>query len=160
MLASGAAVGVLVTMPGVLPRNWPAGQSSGLLDDVWVSTWDTALSVAQMLRAGLLDVHKERVIAAGKGEKMEAVYDYVTSRQFAQKMRAVLDTFKRMREELESEKNTTQQRWARREKQLQSGVAALLGVAGDVQGLSQQSLPMLELEPERAPGQGAAPDSG
>jgi hypothetical protein len=39
------------------------------------------------------------------------------------------------------------QRWARREKQLQSGLAELLGVAGDIQGLAQQELPALELEP-------------
>jgi hypothetical protein len=146
MRSCGAAVGVLVTAPGVVPRDWPAGQAFGLADDVWVTTWDTAMSVAEVLRVGLLDAHKERVVAAGKGEKMEAVYDYVTSPQFAQKMRAVLDTFKRMRDELESEKNTTQQRWARREKQLDAGRAALIGVAGDVQGLSQSTLPALDLD--------------
>ena len=37
------------------------------------------------------------------------------------------------------------QRWARREKQLQAA-AALVGVAGDVQGLAIQDLKMLELE--------------
>jgi len=45
------------------------------------------------------------------------------------------------------------QRWARREKQLQSGIAELVGVAGDIQGLAQQELPLLEMgetaEPER-----------
>jgi hypothetical protein len=150
MGAASAAVGVLVTMPGAVPKDWEEGQCFGLVEDVWITTWSTALSVAEMLRVGLLDVYKERVIAAGKGEKMEAVYDYVTSPQFAQKIRAVHDAFKRMREELESEKNTTQQRWARREKQIGAAQAALVGVAGDVQGLSQQLLPMLELEADGA----------
>jgi hypothetical protein len=100
-----------------------------------------------VLRSGLLDVHKQRLISAGKGEKMEAVYDYLTSPQFAQKLRAVYGAFQKMREELESERSVTMQRWARREKQLQSGLAELLGVAGDIQGLAQQELPALELEP-------------
>ena len=33
-----------------------------------------------MLREGVLDAHKARVASANKGEKMEAVYDYLTSR--------------------------------------------------------------------------------
>jgi len=83
---------------------------------------------------------------------MEAVYDYVTSPQFAQKLKAVFAAFQRMQEELESEKNQTAQRWARREKQLAAGRMALLGVGGDLQGLAQQDLPQLELEPdERLP---------
>ncbi|MGE3703514.1 MAG: hypothetical protein AB7G08_33030, partial [Hyphomicrobiaceae bacterium] len=75
---------------------------------------------------------------------------YVTSPQFAQKLRAVFDLFTKMREELESEKNQALQRWARREKQLQSGVAALLGIGGEVQGLAQEALPALELQPSPA----------
>jgi hypothetical protein len=51
-----------------------------------------------------------------------------------------------MREELESERSLTMQRWARREKQLQAGVTQLLGIGGDIQGLAQQEMPMLELE--------------
>jgi hypothetical protein len=51
-----------------------------------------------------------------------------------------------MRDELEAEKNQTTQRWARREKQLQMGMTQLLGIGGEIQGLSQQELPALELE--------------
>jgi hypothetical protein len=105
------------------------------------------VQLAEVLRSGLLDVHKQRLISAGKGEKMEALYDYLTSPQFAQKLKAVYGTFQRMHDELESERSVTMQRWARREKQLQSGLAELLGVAGDIQGLAQQELPALELEP-------------
>jgi hypothetical protein len=89
---------------------------------------------------------------------MEAVYDYLTSSQFAHKLKAVYGAFYRMRQELEAEKSQTLQRWARREKQLQSGIAELVGVAGDIQGLAQQDLPLLEMgetaaEPERAAAQ-------
>jgi len=142
-----AEIGILVSMSTAFPREWPEGQLFGLHDEVWVTTWSAALQLAEVLRAGLLDVHKQRLISAGKGEKMEAVYDYLTSPQFSQKLRAVYGAFQKMREELESERSVTMQRWARREKQLQSGLAELLGVAGDIQGLAQQELPALELEP-------------
>ena len=147
MRACGAALGILVTMPGALPKDWEAGALFGLYEEIWVTQASTAVSVAEALRSGLLDVHKQRLLSAGKGEKMEALYDYLTSPQFAQKLKAIYDSFSKMREELESERNTTMQRWARREKQLQSGAAQLLAIGGEIQGLAQQDLPMLELEP-------------
>ncbi len=152
MRACGADLGVLVTL--VLPREFTASQAFGLHEEVWVSGWSTAVPLAQALRAGVLDVHHQRLVSKGKGESMEALYDYVTSVQFARKIRAVVDAFKRMREELESEKTTTQQRWARREKQIQLAMTELIGIAGNVQGLARQELPELELQPKDAPDQG------
>lgn len=148
MRGCSADAGVLVTTVTALPKEWSAGTQLGVVDDVWVVTWPVAVQLAGVLRSGLLDVHKQRVASAGKGEKMEAVYDYVTSPQFAQKLKAVMDAFQRMREELEAEKSQTMQRWARREKQLEAGKAALLGVGGEIQGLAQQHLPQLELQGE------------
>ena len=156
MRGCGAEIGVLVSLSTAIPKEWPAGQLFGLHDDVWVTTWSAALQLAQVLRAGVLDLHKQRLVSAGKGEKMEAVYDYLTSPQFAHKLRAVYGTFRKLREELDSERSVTLQRWARREKQLQGGVAELLGMAGDIQGLAQQELPALEMEPPAPQTQEAA----
>jgi hypothetical protein len=94
----------------------------------------------------MIDLHRQRAASAGKGEKMEALYDYMTSPQFAQKLKAVYETFTKMRDELDSEKSSTMQRWARREKQLQGGMTQLLSIGGEIQGLAQQELPVLELE--------------
>jgi hypothetical protein len=141
-----AAVGILVTTPSAIPRDWSSSALFALHEEIWVTQASCALGIAQALRAGLIDLHRQRAVSAGKGEKMEALYDYLTSPQFAQKLKAVYETFKRMREELESERSLTMQRWARREKQLQAGVTQLLGIGGDIQGLAQQEMPMLELE--------------
>lgn len=146
MRACGAAVGILVTMPGALPKDWPSGAYFSLYEDIWVTQASTAVGIAEALRTGLIDLHRQRAVSAGKGEKMEALYDYLTSPQFAQKLKAVYETFKKMREELESEKNVTTQRWARREKQLQAGVNQLLGIGGEIQGLAQNPLPILDME--------------
>jgi hypothetical protein len=158
MRSCGADLGVLVITGTALPREWESGQLFGLHEDVWITTWTTALQLATVLRNGLLDLHKQRLVSAGKGEKMEAVYDYLTSSQFAHKLKAVYGSFYRMRQELEAEKSQTLQRWARREKQLQSGIAELVGVAGDIQGLAQQDLPLLEMG--EAEGGEAAPLTG
>ena len=149
MRACGAAVGILVTTPGALPKEWPESAYFALHEDVWVTQASCALGIAEALRVGLIDLHRQRAVSAGKGEKMEALYDYLTSPQFAQKLKAVYETFKKMREELESEKSVTLQRWARREKQLQGGMTQLLSIGGEIQGLAQQELPMLEMEAQK-----------
>ena len=149
MRVSGAAIGILVTMPGALPREWPGSAYFALHEEVWVTQASCALAVAEVLRVGLIDLHRQRAVSAGKGEKMEAMYDYLTSPQFAQKLKAVYETFKKMRDELESEKSSTMQRWARREKQLQGGMTQLLSIGGEIQGLAREELPMLEMEPQR-----------
>jgi len=113
---------------------------------VWVANQGAALPLAEVLRSELIAVHKQRLISAGKGEKMEAVYDYLTSAQFSQKIKAVYTAFKTMRRELESEKTAMQQRWARLEKQIQQATHELVAIAGDIQGLAQQELPQLEME--------------
>jgi hypothetical protein len=165
MRAAGADVGILVSVGNCFPKEWEEGLLFDLHEDVWVTSWTTAVQLATVLRSGLLDLHKQRLVSAGKGEKMEAVYDYLTSSQFAQKLKAIYGAFHRMRQELEAEKSQTLQRWARREKQLQSGVAELVGMAGDIQGLAQQDLPLLEIESGRgteasSEGEGGAPQLG
>jgi hypothetical protein len=152
MRAAGAECGVIVTTS--FPVDWPAGTPFGLHEDVWVSAPAAAVPLAAALREGLLEAYKARLASANKGEKMEAVYDYLTSPQFAHKLRAAYEAFTRMRSELNSERAATQQRWNRREKQIQLATAQLLGIAGDLQGLAQQDLPQLELEapvPEAGP---------
>ncbi len=103
--------------------------------------------MAAVLREGLLEAHKARVAVANKGEKMEAVYDYLTSPQFAHKLKAVYDVFENQRKELQAERTAMLQRWKRREKQIELATVQLIGIAGDLQGLAQQDLPQLELAP-------------
>ena len=142
--AAGVEVGVIVSITP--PKEFASGQPFGLYDDVWVTNQGAALPLAETLRSELIAVHKQRVISAGKGEKMEAMYDYLTSTQFSQKISAVYTAFKTMRGDLESEKTAMQQRWARREKQIQQATHELVAIAGDIQGLAQQELPQLEME--------------
>ena len=158
MRAAGAEAGVIVTTS--FPAEWPDGQPFGLHEHIWVTAPAAAIPLAAALREGLLEVHRARVAGAHKGEKMEAVYDYLVSPQFALKLRAVYEAFTRMRAELDSERATTQQRWNRREKQIQLATTQLLGIAGDLQGLAQQDLPQLELESAALPAAPLEPGDG
>jgi hypothetical protein len=158
MREAGAEVGVIVTTS--YPAGWSSGQLFGLHDEVWVTSASAAIPLAAALRAGLLEAFKARAASANKGEKMEAVYDYLTSPQFAHKLRAVYEAFRKMRQELEVERTTMQQRWNRRIKQIDQATVQLIGIAGDLQGLAQQELPQLEMESDALEGPEAVDGAG
>jgi hypothetical protein len=112
--------------------------------DVWIVRFDAARGLAQALRATLIELHKLRQANLGRAEKMELVYNYICSAQFAQRVKAVVDGFESMRQDLEAEKNAMARLWKKRESQLTRMTGSLLGVVGDLQGIGQESLAALD----------------
>jgi hypothetical protein len=112
--------------------------------DVWITRFDAARPLAQALRTTLLELHKLRQANLGRSEKMELVYNYICSAQFAQRVKSVVDGFEAMRVDLEAEKNAMLRLWKKRESQLTRMTGGLLGVVGDLQGIGQESLATLD----------------
>jgi hypothetical protein len=141
--ACGAEMAVIVT--AAMPKD-PSGKSGEPFvreSDVWVARFDAARPLAQALRTTILELHKLRQANLGRSEKMELVYNYICSAQFAQRVKAVVDGFEAMRQDLEAEKNAMTRIWKKRESQLTRMTGSLLGVVGDLQGIGEDSLPQL-----------------
>jgi hypothetical protein len=92
----------------------------------------------------LIESQRQKAISAGKGESMEAMYNYITSAQFAQKIRAVVDAYQQMRDDLDREKSAMQRLWKKREGQLERITSNMLGICGELQGVSEEALPQLD----------------
>jgi len=112
--------------------------------DVWVARFDAARPLAEALRASLIELHKQRQANLGRTEKMELLYNYICSPQFAQRLKSVYDGFVAMRDDLEAEKAAFARMWKKREAQLTRMQDGLLSVVGDLQGISQDALPALD----------------
>jgi hypothetical protein len=112
--------------------------------DVWVARFDAARPLAELLRVALIDLAKQRAANLGRSEKMEVIYNYVCSPQFAQRLKAMYDGFVAMREELEAEKAALARIWKKREAQLTRMQDGLLSVVGDLQGIGEEAVPALE----------------
>jgi len=125
---------------------FPAGldQTMGLFEGVWLVRPDLVRALAEALRTVLIESQRQKAISAGKGESLEALYNYVTSAQFAQKVRAVVDAQQQMRDDLEKEKSAMQRLWKKREGQLERISSNMLGLCGELQGVSQEALPQLD----------------
>src|SRR5437764_10335383 len=95
--------------------------------DVWVTRHDAARPLAECLRAALVELAKQRQANLGRSEKMEVLYAYICSPQFAGRLKSLYDGFV-MREELEAEKARVRAIWKKREAQLTRMQDGLLSV--------------------------------
>ena len=113
-------------------------------DDVWIVRPHALRPVAEALRITLMEKQKQKLVEHGKSEKMEAVYDYLCSPQFAQKVRGVVDAYQAMRTDLEKEKAAMQRLWKKREAQLDRITTNMMGMSGELQGIAEDAVPALE----------------
>ncbi len=125
---------------------FPAGVEEPMViqDGVWLVRPELVRPMAEALRTVLLESSRQKAIAAGKGEIMETIFNYITSPQFAQRVRAVVDAQEQMRDDLDKEKNAMQRLWKKREGQMERIANNMLAMCGDLQGISGEALPELE----------------
>src|SRR5688572_5237614 len=136
----GAELAVIVTAAMPKDTREPFLRES----DVWVARFDAARPLAEALRLALIEAHKQRQANLGRSEKMELLYNYICSPQFAQRLKCMYEGFVTMREELEAEKAALARIWKKREAQLTRMQDGLLSVVGDLQGIGEDALPALE----------------
>jgi len=114
------------------------------IGDVWVVSPHVLRPMAETLRVILLEVHKLRVASSGQAEKAEQLYHYMSGPGFSQRVRTMLDSFTAMQNDLNSEKRAMTKIWAKRQTQIDRVMKSMLTVVGELQAISQNSLPELE----------------
>lgn len=115
------------------------------IEGVWVTGVPLAGALAEAIRLGLTQVAQSRLSAVGKNEKMEAIYEYLSGAGFRQRVEAIIESFRSMKEDLDSEKRSVMKAWAKREKQIERVMANTSGMYGDMQGIIGSTLPEIKL---------------
>jgi hypothetical protein len=100
--------------------------------------------MAETLRILLIEAHKHKLISVNKNEKMEALYHYLCSPQFAQKVRVVVDAFTGMKRDLDSEKAAMARIWKKREQQINQVTHNMMGMCDELQAIAEESLQQLD----------------
>ncbi|WP_055437235.1 DUF2130 domain-containing protein [Lacinutrix algicola] len=139
----GANIGVLVTevMPSDMDR-------MGLRDGIWICNYDEFKGLCAVLREGILQVNNAIITQENKGDKMDLLYDYLTSTTFRMQIEAIVEGFTQMKSDLESEKRSMQRIWKQREKQIEKVVTNTIDMYGSIKGIAGnaiQSVKALEL---------------
>jgi len=144
MREKGADIGVLVTeaMPSDMQR-------MGMRDGVWVCSYEEFKGLCNVLRESLIQVSTALGSQVNKGDKMQMLYDYLTSNSFKMQVEAIVEGFTSMKNALESEKRAMQRIWKEREKQIEKVInntidmhASIRGIAGNaIQAVKALELP-------------------
>tara|TARA_R110001583_G_scaffold1775_5_gene13620 strand:+ start:874 stop:2139 length:1266 start_codon:yes stop_codon:yes gene_type:complete len=139
----GANIGVLVTevMPSDMDR-------LGLKDGIWICNYEEFKGLCTVLRESIIKVSSAISTQENKGDKMDLLYDYLTSNTFRMQIEAIVEGFTQMKTDLESEKRSMQRIWKQREKQIEKVVTNTIDMYGSIKGIAGnaiQSVRALEL---------------
>lgn len=118
--------------------------SVGLLDGVWICSFDSFIGLAMALRENLIQVQNVKNSLIGRETKMEQIYNYICSEQFAQKVRAIVDSFVSMRNDLEKEKVAMEKHWKKREEELNKVLKNTARIYGEIEALVGNQLPEID----------------
>ena len=138
-----AKANVPVIISEVLPKQLES--DIGQVDDVWVVKPKLAIVLATLLRRNLLDVGRQKVIAANQGDSAAALYAFVTSHEFSQQVESMVETYQAMTLQVVKERTVYERLWAQREKQAQKLLLSTAGIVGSMQGyVGATSMPKIK----------------
>lgn len=146
MREKGADVGVLVTE--AMPNN---SDRMTNIEGVWVCTYEEFKGLSAVLRESVIQLSVAISSQENKGDKMEMLYEYLTSNNFRMQIEAIVEGFSSMKNALESEKRSMQRIWKEREKQIDKVITNTIDMYGSVKGIAGnavQPVKALELDAE------------
>ncbi len=120
----------------------------GEKDGVWICGFHEVKSVSFVLREMLIKTQSVKSSEVNKGDKMELLYNYLTSNEFVQNIKRIVENYDGMIQQLNSEKKAMHKIWATREKQIwvvQENISALFGSIKGIAGKELETSSVLEL---------------
>lgn len=140
MLAQNADIAVIVTK--TMPKDLiQFGEKNG----VYICTFGEVKSLAQVLRNAILKISESRSSQENKGEKMVAMYDYLTSQEFVGNMNAMREGFGNLRNMMLKEREDFEKNYKKKEKMIELIIQNSLHISGSVEGIAGQDLINMQL---------------
>ncbi|MBL7999662.1 MAG: DUF2130 domain-containing protein [Candidatus Kapabacteria bacterium] len=115
------------------------------VNGVWVCDIASALPLAVALRQALASIAAQKRAAEGRSEKMDILYNYLTSNEFGGRVRGIVEAFEQMQSDLNSEKKAMHKLWSQREKQIERMMKNTMRLHGDLQGIMGGALPEMDI---------------
>lgn len=131
MRSQGTDVAVIVTQ--ALPKEI---DRFGEKDGVWICSFSEVKAVVHMLRDGIIKIAGALKSQENRGDKMHLLYDYLTSREFAEQWQAIREGFMSMKLSIQKERDAMERMWKAREKQLEKVLLSAAHVRGSIEGIS------------------------
>ncbi len=139
MRQKGSDIGVLVTE--VLPKDQ---KRLGLVDGIWVCTFDEFKGLATVLRESIIKFYYVSRTQENRTDKMSLLYNYLTSMEFQMQIEAIVEGFVAMKADLESEKRSMERIWNKREKQIDKVTKNTIAMYSSLEGIAGNAIPHIK----------------
>jgi hypothetical protein len=133
MRQQNAQVAILVTR--IMPRDMDCfGEKNG----IWICNFSEVRALTEVLRDGVVRIFNASRNQQNKGDKMQLLYDYLTSIEFSEQWKAIREGFSSMKMSIQRERDTMEKLWKAREKQLEKVLLNAAHIKGSMEGISGQ----------------------
>jgi len=116
------------------------GQKNG----VWICSFNDFKGLVLVLRESLIKINDAFSSQTNKGEKMQMLYDYLTSTEFRLQVGAIIEGFTDLHNGYVQEKRAMERIWKQREKQLEKVLLNTNHFIGSIKGIAGSSIPDLK----------------
>jgi hypothetical protein len=137
---------ILVLVTNALPKGI---ERYGLIDNVWVCSFNDVRELSLVLRYGLIKLQQVAIANVGKDVKIEMLYSYLCSEDFKNLFESILTGFKALQDSHNNEKLKLQRLWKEREKALEQvlrNTVEFYGTLKGIGGASIREIPLLEMQ--------------
>jgi hypothetical protein len=126
----GASMAVLVTeaMPLDMDR-------FGQKDGIWICSYAEVKSLSFVLRDSLLKIQSIVESQDNKEDKLNLLYNYITGDEFRNRLEAVTEGFRNVKETINKERIFMEKMWSEREKQMEKAMTSTVKLFGSVRGI-------------------------
>ena len=138
MRSQAAQIAIIVTK--TMPKDMSGfGERNG----VWICNFSEVKALAYVMRDSLIRLSNISKSQQNKGDKMQMLYDYITSTEFSEQWKAIREGFLSMKNSIQKERDTMEKLWKAREKQLEKVLLNASHIKGSMEGIAgQDSLDM------------------
>jgi hypothetical protein len=131
MRSQGAHIAVIVTQ--AMPKDMPCfGEKNG----AWICSFSEVKALTAVLRDGIIKLFNAAKSQDKKGDKMNLLYDYLTSSEFNEQWKAIREGFLSMKQSIQRERDAMEKLWKAREKQLEKVLLNAAHVRGSIEGIA------------------------
>jgi len=131
MRSQSALVAVIVTQ--TMPREMDRfGEKNG----VWICSFAEVKALSYVLRDGIIKLFNAAKSQENRGDKMQLLYNYLTSGEFGEQWKAIREGFLSMKQSIQKERDVMEKLWKSREKQLEKVLLNAAHVRGSIEGIA------------------------
>lgn len=135
MREHGATHGILVTE--VMPKDMP---TFGLRNGVWICTFKEVAGLAAAIRQICITEANIKTSEVNRTEKIQALYNYLMSSEFKQRVEAIIETATEMREAIDKQRKSMLASWKKQENAVDQMSFLMTDIVGSIDGISGNAL--------------------